>query len=126
MTILKDNSEKANLICPKKHLQIQQIDSLYFWLNPKEPHFWEVIFWGEMKLALSFCYDFHSRTLWHTTLHTWSTFLIVKKPDDITVLKEEKILCIVFFMTFLKYSFPGPLIRATQNFHGVLDFFLLF
>ena len=80
------------------------------------------LFVGSIGFALSYC-DFHSRTLWHTTLHTWSTFLIVKKPDDITVLKEEKILCIVFFMTFLKYSFPGPLIRATQNFQGILNFF---
>ena len=78
---------------------------------------------GSIRFALSYC-DFHSRTLWHTTLHTWSTFLIVKKPDDITVLKEEKkILCIVFFMTFLKYFFPGPFIKATQNFQGIFNFF---
>ena len=77
---------------------------------------------GSIGFDLSYC-DFHSRTLWHTTLHTWSTFLIVKKPDDITVLKEEKILCIVFFMTFLKYSFPGPFIKATQNFQGIFNFF---
>ena len=77
-----------------------------------------------MKLALSLCFDFHSRTLWHTTLHTWSTFLIVKKAGRHHSAEGRKNTMHCFFHDLFKIFLSRTIDKSHPEFSGFFKIFV--